>query len=213
MKFSISLLEQDKDIRISILQSLQAIMDKALQKAIVYIEPKIRLLVRQALYAEPEYTSLISGELRKQFGIEDTSNVDIAINNIINTIILTKQSVRINNNGLTGGILLTIVPSNLLGIIDDSSAYVVDSNRGYSLPWLEWLLLRGGDIIVRKFEVKYGSNPASRSGDAIMVSSSKNWRVPAQFAGTQRDNWITRALSTIEDKISDLIRSGLENNL
>jgi hypothetical protein len=87
---------------------------------------------------------------------------------------------------------------------------VIDGERGYSLPWLEWLLFRGGEIIVRNFEVEYGTNPRSRSGDAIMISSNKNWRVPAQFAGTIGNNWTTRAISSIEDKIIELMRIELE---
>jgi len=90
---------------------------------------------------------------------------------------------------------------------------VVDTERGYSLPWLEWLLTKGGQIIVRNFEVKYGANPRSRSGDAVMVSSGSNWRVPSQFTGTSSNNWITRALSTIENKILKLLESELKASL
>jgi hypothetical protein len=151
--------------------------------------------------------------LRKEFGIADTSNVDRVISKVINSMNITKKNIKINNNGLSGGILLTIVPSDFSGIVDDPNAFVIDNDRGYSLPWLEWLLLRGGEIIVRGFDIKYGSNPRSRSGEAIMVSSNKNWRVPPQYAGTIKNNWITRALSLVEDKILDNIKLGLENSL
>lgn len=213
MKFSISLLEKNSEIRKALLQAMTEHLEPAMYKTITYIEPKIRILLRQALQNEPEYGSLISGELRKQFGIEDVSNVDRAIDKVINSMNISKNNIKSSGRGLSGGILLTIVPSDYSGIIDDSSAFVVDNNRGYSLPWLEWLLLKGGEIIVRGFEVQYGPNPSSRSGDAIMVTSGKNWRVPAQYAGTVRNNWITRALSTIEDKILDIIKLGLENSV
>lgn len=209
MKFSLTLLNTDSEVRNSILLAMKEVLDKALVKSLNRIEPKIKTLLIDALHNEPEYSSLINGELRKQFGIENTNNVDIAIENIINSINLSITQISIGLSGLTGGIELTVVPVDLNGIINDSSAFVVDSERGYSLPWLEWLLTHGGEIIVRNFEVKYGSNPRSRSGDAIMVSSKSNWRVPSQFAGTPSNNWITRALSTIEDKIINILETEL----
>lgn len=209
MKFSLSLLESDSQIREAILNEMKVVLDKVLIKAINNMEPKVRILLRNALQNEPEYGSLISGDLRKQFGIADTSNVDRAIDRIVHTVKFTISPIKIGMSGLSGGIKLTIVPKELDGIIDDSSAFVVDNERGYSLPWLEWLLTKGGQIIIRNFEVKYGSNPNSRSGDAIMISSGSNWRVPAQFAGTPNNNWITRALSTIEEKITKILQDEL----
>lgn len=213
MKFSLSLLDQNSDIKLAILNNLKEELDKALNKTIADIDLKLKSLVKQALQNEPEYNSLMSGELRKEFGIADTSNIDIAIDNLINSIIIEKNPLKIGFGGLSGGITLKIIPNDFTGTIDDSSAVVVDNVRGYSLPWLEWLLLRGGEIIVRDFEVKYGPNPASRSGDAIMISSKKNWRVPSQFSGTVRNNWVTRALSTLDEKIPRLIQASLESNL
>lgn len=213
MKFSLSLLDTNTDVRNNILQAMSKHMDKALVKTINNIEPKIRILLRNAMQLEPEYASLISGTLRREFGIEDVSSIDSVVDRVVNSMKLSKQNINITNNGLNGGITLTIVPKDLSGIIDDPSAFVVDSDRGYSLPWLEWLLLKGGSIIVRNYNVQYGPNARSRSGDAIMVSSNKNWRVPQQFSGTITNNWITRALSTIEEKILTTIQKGLEDSV
>jgi hypothetical protein len=209
MNFSLKLLETDSQVRNSILVAMKEILDKALVKALNSMEPKVRILLRSALHNEPEYVSLISGDLRKEFGIQNTNNVDVAIDNMVNSINFSISKISSGASGLTGGITLTIIPKDLNGIINDSSAYIVDTERGYSLPWLEWLLTKGGEVIVRNFEVRYGANPKSRSGDAIMVSSSSNWRVPAQFAGTINNNWITRALSTIEDQIAKTLETEL----
>lgn len=209
IKFSLKLLDSDSQIKLEILSALKVLLDKALIKLANRIEPKIRILLRQALRNEPEYVSLTNGVLRKEFGIADVSNVDISIDNIVNSMDLSIQPVSIKGSKVSGGISLFIVPNNLSGIIDDTSAFVIDSERGYSLPWLEWLLTKGGSIIVRSFEVQYGPNPRSRSGDAIMVSSNSNWRVPSEFSGTSKNNWITRALSTIETKIVKVLEDEL----
>lgn len=213
MNFSLSLLDSNKSIRLSILQAIQVVLDKALINCLNSIEPKIRILLRSALNNEPEYYSLINGDLRKQLGIENVANVDICIDNIVNSINFSIEKPKISSNGISGGIKIEIVPTNLSGIIDTEAAQVVDNERGYSLPWLEWLLTKGGAIIVRGFDVKYGPNPRSRSGDAIMISSQSNWRVPSQFMGTVSNNWITRALLQIEDKINKILQQELEKSL
>jgi hypothetical protein len=213
MKFSLTLLDKNSDVRRNILENLKIILDKTLNKTANTIEPKIKILLRKALQNEPEYSSLINGDLRREFGIENVSNVNTVIENISNTIFVEINTLKINNTGLSGGIKLNIVPSDLSNITNDQSAFVVDNDRGYSLPWLEWLLFKGGEIIIRNFEVKYGPSSRSRSGDALMVQSDSSWRVPAQFSGTEQNNWITRALSTMEQDILKLIKSEFEKSL
>lgn len=213
MEFSLKILDDNNSIKLQILNELKDLINKALIKSINKIEPKSRILLRQALRNEPEYYSLINGDLRKEFGIQDTSNVDIAIDNMVNSMNITIDKASLRGSSISGGLILTVIPKNLTSIIDDSSAFVVDADRGYSLPWLEWLLVRGGEIIVRNFEVKYTRSSRSRSGEAIMISSGKNWRVPSEFAGTINNNWITRALSRIEDKLVSLLRSEFEASI
>lgn len=213
MKYRVSLLESDKEIRNQILSALVSDLSKTINKSIPSINVKAKDLVRKALQNEPEYQSLKSGQLRKEFGIENVNNVDVVINKLVDTLTIETKTVTTNSQGLTGGLKLTMIPSNFDGIVNSEEAVVTDEMRGYSLPWLEWLLLKGSQIIVRNYEVKFGSNPYSRSGDAIMVSSSKNWRVPPEFVGTVTDNWITRALSTIDKEITKIIQETIESNI
>jgi hypothetical protein len=214
MKFSLKLLESDTEIRSQILNAMKSDLDAALTATARSIKQDIFEIVKDALETEPEFSSLIAGELRKEFGIQDTSNVQIAVNNIANSIIIDKTPVSINNTGISGGLKISIINNrDYGGALGDASALVVDDQRGYSLPWLEWLLLKGNQIIVRDFSVKFGSNANSRSGDAIMVPSSSSWRVPPEFAGTITDNWTTRALSKIDDKITNIIQTVFVRNL
>lgn len=214
MKFSLSLLETNTEIRQKILSAMKPLIDKALDNTILSLSKDVKGLLIEALKAEPEYSSLISGELRREFGISDTSNVNIAVENIANSIVINKNDIKINNNGLSGGIQINIINNqDYGGALADYSGQVIDNDRGYNLPWLEWLLLRGNQIIVKNYEIKLGKNSRSRSGDAIMVSSLSNWRVPPKFAGTVKDNWTTRALSTMETKLTNLIRSTFEKNI
>jgi hypothetical protein len=213
MKYSLNLLDKQSNIRREILSALKIEIDKALSMCVTKLKAPLSNLIKTALMSEPEYSSLISGQLRSEFGIADVGNVDIAINNISNSINIQKKAVSINNVGLSGGIELNIINNQDYGALTDSSAFVNDTERGYSLPWLEWLLLKGNTILVRNFEVEFGENPRSRSGNAIMIGSKSNWRVPPEFAGTIRDNWTTRALSRIDTDIIKLVQSTFESSI
>lgn len=214
MKYSLTLLDTSSEIRNNIFNSIKPLLDKAIDKTINKLRPLLVDLIRSALISEPEYSSLISGTLRSELGIADTSNVDAAVNNIANSIVINKKSISVNNLGFTGGIELNLINNqDFGGALNDASAFVNDTERGYSLPWLEWLLLKGNAIIIKNYEVKFGPSPKSRSGDALMIQSSSSWRVPPEFAGTIKDNWTTRALNRIDNKIINLIQTTLENSI
>jgi len=214
MKYSVSLVENDTYIRSNILESLKRLVDIALDACILKLRSPVVSIIKTALINEPEYSSLKTGVLRAEFGIDDTSKVDIAVDNIANSILIEKEKIVVNNFGLSGGLQLKIINrQDFGGAFNDTSALVVDTVRGYSLPWLEWLLLKGNSIIIRNYEVKYGSNSRSRSGDAIMINSSSNWRVPPEYAGTITDNWTTRALSRVDKDILRTIQQSFESSI
>jgi hypothetical protein len=184
-----------------------------LQNTAKKILPKIRILLENALKQEPEYISLTNGQLRLEFGIPDASSIDDIVKKLSDSANISIQNSIIKNNGVSGGITLTALErTSMGGLINDRSAMVVDV-KGYSLPWLQWLLYEGNKPIVKNYEVKIGPNPRSRTGMAIMVDSNKNWRVPAAFSGTVNNNWITRALDRISNDITKLIQDNFESSL
>jgi hypothetical protein len=92
--------------------------------------------------------------------------------------------------------------SVLLSVADQFS---VITEKGQQLPWLKWLLFEGTSSIVKDYDVKFGPNTKSRTGEAIMVQTNRSWRVPPEFAGTIADNWFTRAIDSIDDSIETII--------
>lgn len=214
MKYQVELLESNSEIKKQILQAISKQLEQAFIKTKNIIPEKIKILVSQALKNEPEYQSLVGGNLRLEFGISDPSNVDTVIEKLVNTIDVAYTQVKPLTNTLTGSITITMMKSDDLGgVIYDDSAVVKDDKNGYSLPWLEWLLLRGNSVIVKGYSVQFGPNPNSRSGSAVMVSSDQSWRVPPQFVGDAKNNWTTRAIEKIDKEIIDLIKSTVEGSL
>jgi len=214
MNLSLSILETNSTINKMILDELRVQLDRTMQKSAKELPSKIKPLLSDALKQEPEYASLKSGSLRFEFGIPDSSVVDDLVEKIAETVTINASPVKISGAGLSGGFTLTAIKTDdINGIINDSSAIVEDTKRGYSLPWLEWLLFRGNQTIIKGYDVKLGPNDNSRTGNAIMVSSNNNWRVPAEFAGTSSSNWTTRAVERLESNIYKIIQSTVEGNI
>jgi hypothetical protein len=213
MKLTCKVLESNADITKFILEDIKKQIDIAINKSIPSISQEIKNLVAEALRSQPEYASLMTGTLKAEFGIFSSSSIQSVINGLIETLQVTKDSIKISNNGLSGGFKLTMMKSDdLNGLIYADFASVIDDD-GYVLPWLQWLLLEGQSIIVKNYEVLYTKSASSRSGMALMQPSKSSWKVPAQFSGTEKNNWTTRAINSIEDNIYAIIQKNIEKYL
>jgi hypothetical protein len=214
MKIELKLLDSDSSLAKQIFDAVKNILNSALNKSEQDIKTRVKQIISDSLRTEPEYQSLKSGILKAEFGIQFPETVDKIVEKLSDTLDIQQIPITTTNRGVKGGFRLVAIKSdNISGLTADLDAIVSDDIRGYKLPWLEWLLLRGADNIVKNYEVSFGPSPYSRSGMAIMKSSSGSWRVPPQFAGTAKSNWTTRAISKVENDIKNTIIQSIENNL
>jgi len=177
-------------------------MDQAIPKL------KIRLskTIRESITNQPEYQSLLSGKLKYDFGIPNPDSklaklIDVWADNIKTEY----QKPRIVGSKIIGSFSANMIRVDFSDVRYTDYAVVVDRYRGYTLPWLEWLLLEGNKIIVPKHKVVFGKNRASRTGWALMRPSTTSWRVPSEFSGTINNNWITRAIEDAEEAIKIIV--------
>lgn len=206
MKFSFKILESDKQISNSILQALLPEIDNFLKKSLSNIKKTLPLLIRQIIQNTPEYNSLIGGQLQYEFGIPDPNNQLATIIDIWSNNVFTEYTgPTVSTNKIKASFSVSLIRSDFNDVLSSDAAFVIDNLRAYQLPWLEWLLLEGNKTIVKKQEVVLGPNKFSRTGYALMRSSNKSWKVPSEFAGTIRDNWITRAIDNSESEINELL--------
>lgn len=213
MKINLKLLDSDSAIASKILKALVPQINLLLNKSIKNIKSEIILALSNALKSEPEYSQLVSGMLKADLGISNSSVVDSIVEELANTTNVTLMPVSVFGNSIKGGILIEAIRSdNISNIIYSDNAYVVDA-KGYSMPWLEWLLLMGNSVLVKGYDVRYGPNPNSRSGNGIMVKSNRDWRVPPEYQGTAGDNWTTRAIDRLENQITNIISNNIKKNL
>jgi hypothetical protein len=47
----------------------------------------------------------------------------------------------------------------------------------------------------------------------MVETKRKSWRVPVEYIGTVRNNWITRAIDKTDEAISKLIQTEIENKI
>lgn len=213
MRFTLKLLETDSQFRQMVLEQMFEQLNKAIQTSIPKIKLSTQELLKTAILSEPEYGALTSsrGPLRIEFGIEDPSMVNLAIDNIVNTVNIKATKLKIGNLGISGGFVLTAIPKDELEMISKSFSQFTE--KGVSLEWLRWLLYEGANPIVRGYSVRIAENRHSRTGGALMVQSKKSWRVPATYIGTAKNNWITRSIDKIEDQITSLIQTSIESSI
>lgn len=207
-------METDDQITKNILNILINKIDKNILSILPAIQSQIKKLVQNALRSEPEYASLKSGTLKAEFGIPNSESIDMVVDALTNSLFVETKRLKISGNIIVGGFILKMIQSdNISDIIYTDIASVIDTSKGYRLPWLEWLLLRGTDDIVINYDVKYGPSSFSRTNLAIMVPANTNWSVPKSFAGTTQNNWTTRAIAKIEKGIYAIIKKNIEDKL
>ena len=214
MNINLKLLESDNDIINYILLAMKDNLSIVFNNALKNLKTNIPNKVKQAIISEPEYQSLLDGKLKYEFGIPGSAS---AVNSIIDTwtnnIQIDIIPITISGNSLRGGFSINMVKDDYSDVLSLTGSSITDTKTSSVLPWLQWLLLDGGKVIIKNYIVQIGPNTNSRTGMAIMVSSKENWRVTPEFAGNKNNNWITRALSKFSTTIPNLIQSEIEKNI
>ncbi len=213
MRLILNVVETNSVIEKRILDAIVSIMSDAFQKIRPMLVNRIQQLVKDAIVTEPEYQSLISGQLKAELGIDSNLKIADIVDTWVSTIDVQIQPVQASGSRIIGGISISMIKEDYSDVLSKDSASITDANTGSVVPWLYWLLLAGGDILIHNYVVKMGSYANSRSGNAIMVSSKENWRMPPQYAGTANNNWVYRAISKLDSQIENILQTELEKAL
>lgn len=210
LRGDIFIVESNSEIESKILRALKPEINKYLEKVFAKTKLKITDAIINAITNSPEYNSLISGDLKYEFGLPDS---DSRVNSLLNfwkKINTDYKNVSISNNKLSGGFTISMIQSDFSDVINLSAA-VFTTEKGTDLNWLEWLLLFGNKTIIKDYVVEFGANPRSRTGRAVMRGVQKGkWSVPSEFAGTKNNNWITRAIDSADSEINSILQEALK---
>mgnify|MGYP001054753414 FL=1 len=204
---SLKLLESDRAIVAKINVALAKEIDGAFMKRSSEIRNRIKPIIANALFGSPEILSLQGGVLRFDFGLTGDPGPQI-VNAVVESLQVKIEKTRGNANGISGGLTLSVQPSdysNLLTLPVAMQALEIEGR----VPWLEWLLFAGDSIIIAHYGVEYGAG-LGRSGGAHMVSLKDAplgpYKVNSAFSGTIDNNFITRAISRVSSKIKNAIK-------
>jgi hypothetical protein len=212
MIFKLKLLESDSQISRNILEALLPQVSKYMVGSINSLKNILPQIISKAIIETPEYNSILSGKLKYELGIPDPENKLAGLIEIwSNNIAVKYNKPRISRSSIFSDFSINMIRVNFSDVLYSDYASVLDAYRGYSLPWLEWLLLYGNKTIVKNKRVSIGSNKFSRTKMAIMIDSMENWRVPSEFAGNQENNWITRAIDNASPEIEKILMETFNN--
>lgn len=206
MNINLKIIETDQQINKEILNALLPEITSFMNNGVNLIKRELPTLLQNAIMNTPEYSSILNGKLKYEFGIPDSS---IKLNNLVDlwieNIKYPYMKPTIIGNKIKSSFEVNAVRVDFAEVLYSDDALVIDNIRGYNLPWLEWLLLEGNKTIISKQEVVIGPNKFSRTGNALMRDSNKSWKVPSEFSGTVTNNWITRAVDGVEGNIQSLL--------
>tara|TARA_Y100000310_G_scaffold341028_1_gene438850 strand:+ start:508 stop:1161 length:654 start_codon:yes stop_codon:yes gene_type:complete len=211
MRFSLEIQESDKQIAALVSNALSKRLSKALLTAGSRIQSDVRRVFRQAITSSGEYASLTGGDLQGHIGVPNASSRMAEIISVwIKSILVTIDPPRSIGGSLRGGLKISIVKDWQAALTSSAASFITD--KGQTIPWLEWLLLAGDSQFIVDYDVELNLTSAqqarSRTGIGIMVTQNgSRWGVPSEFSGTASDNFVTRAIMIIRPDIERFIKN------
>lgn len=197
MEISIDIKESDSVIIHRILKAMVEDINAAIRRALPNILTDLQETIRTVIKLSPTYQALIGGSLAGEFGFyagAEDKRVTAIVDKIVDHIRIKFTGFKIHGQNITNKLYIYILRSDFSEILSSPEAVVI-TEKGESLPWLEWLLTLGNRIAI----VGYKSillTGEGRSGRGVMIEGDGFfWRVPPRYSGTIRKNWLTKALN------------------
>ena len=195
------IVESNAEIARLINRELESHFYSILNKHQRNIEDGVRRVVIDAIKAQPEYASLLRGRLMGEFGLTAASTKLEAILQVWSKNIVTRNQNK--------KFIIEAIQYDFRNVLALPEAQQLTA-KGQSLSWLDWLLTQGDKTIIREYYVTFNANMQnSRTGQAVMARNrNKKWNVPPQYAGWVDNNWVTRAIDNIPDRVIENLLIG-----
>ena len=203
MAIGIKILDSVKTIEKKVNALLSNELNTLLTSNKTKFEARAKEFVKTCILEQPEIASLKAGgvgSLAAQVGIpagREDSIVESIIMSIVNA---TRVNIRKFDIKLKGRLEINFQPADFVNLVSMQQG-IVHTEKGDSLDWLSWLLKEGAKPIIIGYQYQAQAGGRSRGG---IMEKGTSWRIPPQFAGTETDNFITRAFSDREKEIQDL---------
>ena len=194
---SVKLVEPDNIIERKMLEALVRAINKNLNRIANKTQKEIgELIARYILDSEIADQLRTGNTLAAHFGLrpgQGESAVDQIATTIQTSIKVRPMKAQRQGKQIKGGFEVGFLREDLVATLNSLAIANIYSNDGSPLPWLDWLLTRGDDIIVTGHSITFSDD--GRSGLAVMVQDNSGfWRVPPEYSGTEENNWLTREI-------------------
>ena len=197
-------------------KNIRAEINKVIRRSIGNVTENIKRRIQKSaenlIKGSPEYQSFFGGRLQAELGVPDPIVMDAVITKWI-------QGIQVKYNttgGYFGSISIGMIQADYSDVLTmPEASYNYASGRGGGvIEWLRWLLLEGNNAIVRDYSFTDAKTRGSRTGLGVMVSrKGQVWRVPPEFEGTANDNFVLRALETIDKEIDNIVRQEITKGI
>lgn len=213
------------DIKTTARQIEQSIGDEIARRCFNFVyNPFTRLqaqvsnFIEASIDSSPEADDLINGFLRTEFGLVDPAkNVKSIIAAIIQAAQVKPANFRyVGKPEFAGKISIEVLRADLREVLDlPDASFTSEGKNSGEVEWLRWLLLGAESIVLPGFHIKHSPvhNQYSRTGGDSLMFLGGNYSVTGsgfiqpQFSGVSGNNWLTRAMASMEAYLHPLVEA------
>ena len=212
IEYRCELLGGEQGLRRAIMKELNAQMSGFNVGTSGIIQNRARAILKTKLESSDTYQSLLGNglsSLRGHFGIEDVSSIPLIVDVITGMLTVTEGPVKNKKGGFEIKLSVYLDVVDVLDELKLVKLGIQQTKKGKDLNWIEWLLVRGNEIIIDEYQILFSSNRFqgwSRTGEAIMAKgANQRWSVPTLHSGTINDNWVTKAIAQMSTELIAII--------
>lgn len=216
IKFEVT--DSEKQLRDMIMNAVVDKLNKIFKSSKQDILQEIQEIIVTGLQQTQEYDDLTLGKLKVEFGFmmgEEKNIIDPIINRIADNIEIEMIPFKWESARIRGGMQIKMLRADFSDILSLPQAITKPQDYGFeSIPWLEWYLGYGGQVVIRDFGIQYGVFPeSSRSGYGVMIQDQGPYIVPGD--NSVKDNWLTRffASTIFEQAVFSVVESAVARNI
>ena len=186
---------------LKILEEFRVHLSKVFLQIKPFIIGELRPMINEALQSSPTWDSISSGEIQKTFFIDSANSALSAIKTaVIEGVVVDIQPVINTGKSVTGGLSVKMLDDGFSSLTHLAEGSYTTAN-GRNVNWLEYLLFNGTSPMYLKAKL------IRTKRGIILGTADTDLAISPADAGTQGDNFLTRALLPVEVKLLDIIEN------
>lgn len=207
---NITLKENSQQIQRKIFEATRNYLNQKFPGMLKDFEDAAKKRIFYSVILQPEWESIRSGTLRVELGLVDGENRLYSILDYWLQNIEAKFTKFKAGNNLTGGVKLIAVNNNYADILSLPEANLV-TEKGENLPWLKWLLTAGSQILIGDYSFEFQAGRGRTGGGFMDLGGS--WGISQNYSGISGDNFITRAIDSVQNELVADLQKIIESKI